>query len=154
MTRLRIGRSNAPGDFRTKPREVLDVPRVDSLRPCFDGAMGKKRVVNGAAREAERGGRLKRLEVFLVIDMYDRQPLTDITEEQHRFVTADTLSACPAGEGGINFRQAMSPATGFMLVEVEKEIDARLMKLMMRVKGRNQYGSVKERFHLGRSPVF
>jgi hypothetical protein len=37
---------------------------------------------------------------------------------------------------------------------VEKEIDARLMKLMMRVKGRNQYGSVKERFHLGRSPVF
>src|SRR5713226_8026452 len=154
MAPLRGGSFHAAGDCRTKPREVPGVPGIDGLRLRFDCAMGEKGVVNSAAGDAERGGRLKRLEIFLVVETYDRQPLPYITEEQHRFVAADALPARPAGNRGINFRQAVSSAAGFVLPEAEKEIDAELMKLMMRVKGGDQDGGIKECFHRGRSPVF
>jgi hypothetical protein len=46
---------------------------------------------SGAA-ETERGGRLERFEIFLVIETHDRQPLAHITKEQHRFVPVDALA--------------------------------------------------------------
>jgi hypothetical protein len=55
-----------------------------------------------------------------VVETYDRQPLTYVTEEQHRLVTTDALPTGPAGERGINFRQAVSPAAGFILLEAQK----------------------------------
>ena len=89
---------NAPADFRTKPREVLCVPGIDGLRLCLERAMREKGVVNGAAGDAERRGRLKCLEIFLVVETYDRQPLPYISEKQHRFISADALPAGPPGE--------------------------------------------------------
>src|SRR5260370_9884981 len=103
MDNLRAGRFHAGGDCRTKQREVLGVPGIDGLRLRFDCAMGEKGVVNSAAGDAKRGGCLKRLEIFLVVETYDRQSLPYITEEEHRFVTPDALSARPAGNLGINF---------------------------------------------------
>ena len=96
---LLAGRSfHAPADFRAKPSEVLRVPCIDGLRLCFARAMREKGIVNGAAGDPERRGRLQCFEIFLIVETYDRQPLPHISEKQHRFIGADALPAGPPGE--------------------------------------------------------
>jgi len=95
--------------------------------------MGEKGVGDRTAGDAECGGCLEGLEAFLVVETDDRQPFPQITEEQHRFAAADAFPAGPAGQRDIDFGQTVSPAAGFVLPEAEKEINAGLVELVMRV---------------------
>lgn len=98
-----------------------DVPRINDLRFGFDGAMREHCVVNSAADDTEPCRFLKRPCVFISSKSDYRQPLADISNEQHRLFAADAMPAWHAGQCRVHFGQTVGSAATGVFLELDEE---------------------------------
>lgn len=116
-------------------QKIPHVPRINCLCFRFQRTVSEDRVIDGAASNAQRRGCLHGSEIFLFAETHDLKPAPDITKKKHRLVAADAIRASSAGQRSVDFRKAVSTATGFVIFEPQKEIDAWVMMLMTHIEG-------------------
>jgi hypothetical protein len=105
--------------FQTRSRrwaktlEVFHVPRVDRLRLGLECTVREERIVNCASHYSQRGRLFDRFEVFVLVERYQSQALSNVCQKQHCLIATDSRLAWHSGDRRIHLGKTVDAATGF-----------------------------------------